>query len=334
MANNKKMLKEKLLDLDLYLNNEYLDKYCELIEKNITTQQIKRVTEKHHIIQRQWYKIHDLPVNNDKKNIVNLSHLDHCLAHYYLCMCTEGSLQYANEYALIKMTKIQSRFEFNEADFMKQAEQYQEIYDNFCRHQAELNREAVIKRGGHGWSLGKHCYTDGNIIIFSDECPEGFWPTGTAKGHHFSEESRNKLKRSAEQRVNNPEYQKKQKDGLREYFKNHSGSAAHKKWINNGIEETYIPVENSVPEGWTLGRLSFTEDFKEKQRQNMAGRIGITDGKNIRFVKTEEEIPDGWYRGRPPMTPEHIQNIKIGQQKNPYFTNRPKKESTNEKNNN
>ena len=43
-------LKEKLLVLDLVVDNEYLDKYVELIESNRETKREKFKTQKHHII--------------------------------------------------------------------------------------------------------------------------------------------------------------------------------------------------------------------------------------------------------------------------------------------
>lgn len=35
-----------------------------------------------------------LNIDNSKENLVNLLYKDHILGHYYLCLCTEGVLQY------------------------------------------------------------------------------------------------------------------------------------------------------------------------------------------------------------------------------------------------
>ena len=42
--------KEILLTYEGFINNEYLDKYCELINKNINRINEKFKTQKHHII--------------------------------------------------------------------------------------------------------------------------------------------------------------------------------------------------------------------------------------------------------------------------------------------
>ena len=168
-----KNLKEKLLSLGVFLDNEYLDFYCTLILKNKNTKFTKRVTEKHHIIQRSYYKLNGLEIDNSAENMVYLSHFDHCLAHYYLCECTTGRLKYSNEYAFIKMVKIESRFDFDLEKFMKEADKYDEIYKSFCQHQADLNASACKKRGG-GTIAGRKCFTNGEKTVFAVECPEGF----------------------------------------------------------------------------------------------------------------------------------------------------------------
>lgn len=90
-----------LKGLSGFVDNEYLEKYCRLIEQNTTTYQRSRVTNSHHIIPKAWFKIHSLPVDNSLQNLVNLVYKNHVLAHYYLCLCTTDELQYANELALI-----------------------------------------------------------------------------------------------------------------------------------------------------------------------------------------------------------------------------------------
>ena len=50
-------LKTILLQLNIVEDNEYLDKYCELIETNKDTKRIKGKTHKHHIITKSYYKI-------------------------------------------------------------------------------------------------------------------------------------------------------------------------------------------------------------------------------------------------------------------------------------
>ena len=97
---NMKNLKETLLSLDGFVDNEYLDKYVQLVERNKTTASKRCLTNRHHIIPRAWFSLNDKPVDNNPTNLVTLSYREHNLAHYYLCLCTKGKLLYANELAL------------------------------------------------------------------------------------------------------------------------------------------------------------------------------------------------------------------------------------------
>lgn len=247
-----KNLKEKLLSLGVFLDNEYLDFYCTLILKNKNTKFTKRVTEKHHIIQRSYYKLTGLEIDNSAENMVYLSHFDHCLAHYYLCECTIGRLKYSNEYAFIKMVKIESRFDFDLEKFMKEADKYNEIYKSFCQHQADLNASACKKRGG-GTTAGRKCFTNGEKIIFAAECPDGFWPSCT-NNKPVSAATKQKMSEAAIKRCNDITYKEKQKAGLAEYYKTHAGVATGKVWITNGITSTYVDKNMPLPDGWRYGR--------------------------------------------------------------------------------
>lgn len=84
-----------------FIDNEYLEKYCQLIEHNRRTKLIPKHTHKHHILPKSWFKLNNQEINNFLNNLVNLSCTDHFLAHYYLCLCTEDPFRYANELALI-----------------------------------------------------------------------------------------------------------------------------------------------------------------------------------------------------------------------------------------
>ena len=85
-------LKNRLLELKVFVDNEYLDEYIHLIEKNKQTKRIKFKTQKHHIIPKKYYKVSNLEVNESKDNIINLLYSDHVLAHYLLCLCIDKTL--------------------------------------------------------------------------------------------------------------------------------------------------------------------------------------------------------------------------------------------------
>ena len=65
-------IKNKLLNLNVFIDNEYLDKYIELIEINRNTKREKFKTQQHHIIPRSYYKHNNLEIDNSKENLVNV----------------------------------------------------------------------------------------------------------------------------------------------------------------------------------------------------------------------------------------------------------------------
>ena len=93
-------LKEKLIkQLDL-IDNEYLNKYIELIVQNRTTVKQPNKTQIHHIIPRYFYQKNNLAIDNTPNNLVNLLYKDHILAHYCLMNCSKNEFKYLNAYAL------------------------------------------------------------------------------------------------------------------------------------------------------------------------------------------------------------------------------------------
>ena len=103
-------LKEKLLGLGMFEDNEFLDLYCSLIEQNIGNVKIKNETERHHIIPRRVFKILNLPYKAssknsivNKNNIIHLSYKNHLLAHYYLCFCAKNEYKKIACYTFTRM---------------------------------------------------------------------------------------------------------------------------------------------------------------------------------------------------------------------------------------
>ena len=71
-----------LADLNLdFANSSWFNSYKLLIKNNQSTEDY---SEKHHIIPRCYFKYYNLPIDNSKNNIVQLSYFNHVLAHYYL----------------------------------------------------------------------------------------------------------------------------------------------------------------------------------------------------------------------------------------------------------
>ena len=138
-------LKEKLLGLDIFEDNEYLDFYCELIEKNRETKRERFKTEKHHVIPVIYYKqkYHlssredaELMADADENNFkINLKFLDHILAHYYLYLCcNDTQVRACSRYCLILMCGKEDINNLNEFDLKKLSDIREEhIQENSIR---------------------------------------------------------------------------------------------------------------------------------------------------------------------------------------------------------
>jgi len=99
------MEKQTLLNLAIFIDNEYLDKYIQLIN-NHSKSYIKFKTQKHHIIPRAYFKHNNYKLDNSKNNLVCLTYKDHILAHYYLYKCSKG---WFNDCMLRALTYLSNR---------------------------------------------------------------------------------------------------------------------------------------------------------------------------------------------------------------------------------
>lgn len=90
-------VKTRLIELG-YIDNEWLNKYLEIIEANLETKKFKKSTQAHHAIPVNTYWTSDEPykrtealklAKQDEINFeVNLLYKDHLLVHSYLTLCT------------------------------------------------------------------------------------------------------------------------------------------------------------------------------------------------------------------------------------------------------
>ena len=88
---NSTYLKNRLVELDCFVDNKYLDLYVSLVIENQNTIKIAHKTNAHHIIPRAYFKLKNLPVDDSENNMCELLYIDHIRAHYYLlkCACRE-----------------------------------------------------------------------------------------------------------------------------------------------------------------------------------------------------------------------------------------------------
>lgn len=101
----------KITVINLFVHNEFFYKYLDLIKTNLTTPYTTNKTHAHHIIPESYFKSRGLPENNDSTDVVNLTYSDHVLAHYYLALCSIGSLHDSMAYAFKMMINMQDNIQ-------------------------------------------------------------------------------------------------------------------------------------------------------------------------------------------------------------------------------
>lgn len=123
-------LYNQLKDLPYFVDNEYLQKYVQLVEMHTRTVAKHTGMHKHHIIPKSWFKLCNVPCDDSLRNLVVLRVKEHFLAHYYLCLCTEDPFQYANELALIC---LESNIRKNTVDqhLLHSLPMYNNIYESY-----------------------------------------------------------------------------------------------------------------------------------------------------------------------------------------------------------
>lgn len=128
-------LKQKLLELGVFDNLNYLDKYVELIKTKALPKAIKFKTQKHHIIPKCYFKIIKQAVDNSDSNIVHLKFIDHVRAHCLLILASkkDSLFQYYNYCAINHLTgKLHiepTEQDIKDLESLYQSEEYQKSYE-------------------------------------------------------------------------------------------------------------------------------------------------------------------------------------------------------------
>ena len=128
------LLKNKLKELNFFIDNEYLEKYCRLIEQNTTRNSLPGRTNRHHIIPKSWFKLNNLEVDNSRTNLVTLDYRSHVLAHYYLCLCTTDQLKFANELALVCLISRKKKLNYSDKQLITSLPLYNYIYEDYIKN--------------------------------------------------------------------------------------------------------------------------------------------------------------------------------------------------------
>lgn len=140
-------LRDYLLSFDIFVDNEYFDKYLNLVFANLNTKREKFLTASHHIIPRAYYKHNNIPVDDTRLNKVNLRHKDHLLAHYYMYKCAaKDYLVFSNQYAVIFMLNVKKIPEETVIEAL--GEKFAEdLYKNYTQRKSEITKKQDHPKG-------------------------------------------------------------------------------------------------------------------------------------------------------------------------------------------
>lgn len=127
-------IKDRLLLTSIFEDNEWLDKYCELVDKKEKKRKnLDERTQIHHILPRYYYKQLGIPIDNSLENTVELSFNQHILAHYFLYNCSLGGMKQANLGAFALLTGGKRIKNFDAIDLKEQKETYQKWVDSLSK---------------------------------------------------------------------------------------------------------------------------------------------------------------------------------------------------------
>ena len=269
-------LKTKLLDTNLFIDNEWLDKYVDLVLNNEVKQE-KFKTQKHHILQVAYFTHYNLPIDNSGKNLINLLYKDHILAHYYLMKCTTDWLKWANQSSFWQMI---GRRNIDGLDsVLASLDSLQEDYEDFCKANS-------INNSGE---------RNGNY------------------GHFWTKEQREIASIKAKEKAKDPAYRKIISDRFRKYYENHHCPTKGKKAYYSLAEEKIV-YRSECPEGYTDKPPQWYFDmhlhtyFKQGNKVTQ-GFTWYTNGTDNKFCLPENK-PEGYYKGRVSNAPGSLRNRK------------------------
>ena len=314
------MLRNDLLKTKLFVNNEYLDKYIELIERNKGAVRVKFKTTAHHVVPKYCFDYQNLPVDNTETNIVHISYSDHVLAHFFLANCSKQDIHKWFNYTAMNHISgnVFAEFEGIEDiltdEFLSELQQLKETSLKVASEQGKLlipyvRTEATLKKlsdkltgyihihkgdirkmippqefsvyESDGWKLGR------GITSMSEEGKQRF--REKRMGHEVTENTKQKIKAArAKQSKEKGEpalghtMSQKSKDQMREKLKN-------KVSINDGVKELHVDKQDLqyyLDKGFFKGRLSRAWIHRAQE------------SKSVLLIDVDRYIEQGWERGR------------------------------------
>ena len=191
---------------ELFIHNEWYDKYKDLIESNKDQVHIKFKTQKHHIIPNCYFKRNHLPTNNSKENKICLYFKDHILAHVYLTYCMrDANLRGCNLLAVNKLLGMtESKWVDNNSIEDYDLNLIQKCYEENKRYVGSLRKGRVSpNKGKHLTEETKELLRKANLgkKYSEDVCRKR---SQSKMGHLTSKETRLKISKALKGRSRKP----------------------------------------------------------------------------------------------------------------------------------
>lgn len=328
------MFINKLKATQLFIENEYFEKYIQLIEANLVTKRQRFKTQRHHIIPVAAFELYNWSGKNDEANLVNLLYKDHILAHYYLALCSKSTefkykMIYAINFILGKASQVKLNVEELKL-FVINLEKYQEVYEESRQYFAKKlkgtthatsgeTRRKISKANGGRVYINR----DGVVKSIQPGDLELYLNNGWTQGNPNAakrDTGKGKIiinKEGVERYINKVELEKYLAEGWLQ-----GRTTAHKQATKLGtqryydkltVEERKAKCATRTGNHWKMSdecrkKISeankgkpVSEAQKLKNSQNKKGTIHMTNGINDIMIKKEKELEYallGYHRGR------------------------------------
>lgn len=287
--------KEKLLATQDFIDNEYLDKYVDLIDKNFSTDAVSKQTNKHHIIPAYYFRHFDLPIDNSDENLVNLYYRDHMLAHLYLSGCTEGRNRYWNLYSIFMMSG-QRYLAADELEFLEKLPEYQTLYEQAISAAPNHRKGTTVSeetrqrmREASALRAAMNPSTKGRIWVNNGEVDKMIHPEDFEEYESLGFVAGRVFRHSEETRAAQSERSK----GPRSKEFCEKMSVIAKETAKNRNPESYKKQGKSLSLYYadrpgTFKGKTHTEESKQKNREAHLGKVYITDGINDKVIDSSD----------------------------------------------
>lgn len=279
---------------DLFIHNEYFDKYVELCSRNRLTKK-SNITQCHHIIPVSYFKNKNLPTDNSKENKVQLKISDHIIAHYYLCLCIDDSNEYVRNSSAC-MVFLNTNIDV----YSKIIPDFENIIGNLNLEQIYSDAKNYIRESRSGTTY----INNGNVCfpIKKDDLDK-YLSMGYSKGFIIRKVSM--VNGSSWVYVDMSDVEKYEKLGYRVGHPHKTSQiVSGYKTIHNGDLEKRVPkeqVSQYIKTGWELGRSrksveSILRNFKPTKykgtkgiyKGTCTGTVFVNNGETSKRIKKDE----------------------------------------------